>query len=954
MLKRWTGSIGIGPKIAVIPLIAVLALLFVMGVDQYLFARIEGTNANAERGFAIALELTRKLGLETNFLATEQERNISEIDALSLTVKDMLRQSREGRLSAGMEEVLKGVETVLARHDEVFSEAAEVVRSISSAKRRLSALYHMNNVLMQEMADAIALQITTHVTTEGGYAKGPARREFRNALNEFKGLTASAMLSMNDLLSSSDEDRFLKTDSEYQSKLALVSKVCESLSFVTGIPDDVSNWKLIAGRQAEIGGLRDELYRLWGDRQVLVQKLAMTHQGVQGSAMSIVYQAKREIDSIKRVQGWTGFAAIVLTVAAVTLLSVLVIGSITRPLRRVAEAMAGFSRGRHKVFSPSVDGRGDEIGRLEEAFGRMVDKSNEVVEMARGIAAGNYDIRVRPSSGQDELSLSLMAMTEALRNYKVEIENRSKQLERLVFERTKELEHEISERADTREDLRLSEEKFSKAFRSSPDWVTISTLREGRYVDVNEAFLAITGYSRNEVIGRTSRELGTWAEPEKRDEMVRELQANGMIRNQEVKVGTKNGEVRIMLRSAEVIELRGETCLITINLDITERKLLEEQLRQAQKMEAVGQLAGGVAHDFNNILTAIMGYAGILRMKTEDDHALAPIVSQILKATERASALTGSLLAFSRKQAVSTKATRVNDILSNVERFLERLIGEEIEFVCAPGPEGLTIMADVAQIEQMLVNLATNAKDSMPDGGTLLIRARQAELDDEYVRAHGYGSPGRYALLEVSDTGDGIDEATREKIFEPFFTTKDVGKGTGLGLALVYGTIKQHGGYINVNSEVGQGTTFSVYLPLVAAEAESVEAEESALPPGGTETVLLAEDDETLRGLARTVLEEFGYTVILAVDGEDAVNKFAENSQKVQLLILDVVMPRMNGREVYNEIGRRHGGVKTLFISGYTGDILTDKGVINEGLNFIAKPVPPTELLRKVRDILDS
>lgn len=403
-----------------------------------------------------------------------------------------------------------------------------------------------------------------------------------------------------------------------------------------------------------------------------------------------------------------------------------------------------------------------------------------------------------------------------------------------------------------------------------------------------------------------------------------------------------------------IIDDKGHiTGLFGVARDITERKRLEEQLLHSQKMEAIGQLAGGVAHEFNNILTAIIGYGNILLMKMKGDDPLRHNVEQILTSSERAAGLTQGLLTYSRKQITAPRPENLNDIVKKTEGLLLRIISEDIELKTVLTDEELTVMADRGQIEQVLMNLATNARDAMPDGGSLTISTELVEIDMEFINIHGYGEPGMYALISVADTGIGIEKKMMEKIFEPFFTTKEIGKGTGLGLAMVYGIIKQHDGYINVYSEAGKGTTFKIYLPVIKAKIREKESSIIQLPVGGTETVLVAEDDKALRKLIKTVLDEFGYKVIDAVDGEDAVEKFMENKDRIDLLVFDVVMPKKNGKEAYEEIKKINPRVKALFTSGYTSNIIHKKGILEEGINFILKPVSPKELLRKVREILD-
>ena len=396
--------------------------------------------------------------------------------------------------------------------------------------------------------------------------------------------------------------------------------------------------------------------------------------------------------------------------------------------------------------------------------------------------------------------------------------------------------------------------------------------------------------------------------------------------------------------------------------DITELKRsedekgkLEGQLRQVQKMEAIGQLAGGVAHDFNNILSAIVGYGSLLRKKMTAADPLRAYVDLILEAADRATHVTHSLLAFSRKQVMNLKPLNLNDVLNRVERFLRRIIGEDIDLKTILSDAELTVMADSVQIEQVLMNLATNARDAMPDGGSLTIRSELKAIDKGFVKAHGYGKVGLYAALTVEDTGGGVDEKTREKIFEPFFTTKEKGKGTGLGLAIVYGIVKQHKGYINVYSDPGRGTAFTIYIPLIAAEKKTPETAVPSSPPrGGTETILVAEDNATVRDLMKAVLKEYGYTVIMAVDGQDAVHAFMENRDKIQLVILDMIMPKKSGTEACGEMKKIKPDLKVFFVSGYTADKVRNDWITEKGVGLLLKPVLPNDLLIKVRDILDK
>lgn len=406
--------------------------------------------------------------------------------------------------------------------------------------------------------------------------------------------------------------------------------------------------------------------------------------------------------------------------------------------------------------------------------------------------------------------------------------------------------------------------------------------------------------------------------------------------------------VTVAIKNNQAVKARG------IMIDITEHKRLLEQLQHSQKMEAVGQLVGGIAHDFNNVLTAIVGFATLLQLKIEKDSPLRDYAGQILEVSDRAANLTRSLLTFSRRQILNPRPLILHQIIEAIATLLIRIIRENIEIKTILIEDPLTIMADAGQIGQVLINLATNAQDAMPDGGRLTIETGITKIDESFIKAHGYGKTGTYALISVLDTGIGMDEKTRERIFEPFFTTKEAGKGTGLGLAIVYGIVKEHNGYITVYSETGKGATFKIYLPLVVAEVGEVKSVEDIAPIGGTETILLAEDDINVRNLTRIVLEEHGYAVIAASDGQEAVDRFKENKDKIHLSLLDVIMPKKNGKEVHDEIKKISPDTKALFMSGYTAGVIKKKKVVEEGLNIIFKPISPVELLRKIREVLEK
>jgi PAS domain S-box-containing protein len=389
--------------------------------------------------------------------------------------------------------------------------------------------------------------------------------------------------------------------------------------------------------------------------------------------------------------------------------------------------------------------------------------------------------------------------------------------------------------------------------------------------------------------------------------------------------------------------------------DITERKLLQQQLIQSQKMEAVGRLAGGVAHDFNNLLTAIFGYADLLAEELAPDHPGRADLNEIRTATTRAAALTRQLLAFSRQQVLQPVVLNLNDMVENIEKMLRRILGEDVELHTALAPNLANTRADPGQIEQVIMNLAVNARDAMPTGGKLTIETANVELDAAYAKQHQPVIPGHFVMLAVSDTGIGMDDATKARIFEPFFTTKEVGKGTGLGLATVYGIVKQSGGYVWLYSEPGKGAAFKIYLPRVDAERDApVAAPESVGTVAGTETVLVAEDDPLLLPLARDLLKKLGYHVLEARDSAEALAVARGHHGDIHLLVSDVVMPRGGGFQLAQQLIAERPALRVLYVSGYTDEAIVRHGLLARGLNYLQKPFTPAVLARKVREVLDA
>jgi len=516
---------------------------------------------------------------------------------------------------------------------------------------------------------------------------------------------------------------------------------------------------------------------------------------------------------------------------------------------------------------------------------------------------------------------------------------------------------DITDRKNYEEKIRESESKYRKLFELESDALFLIDAECGDILEVNETATKLYGYAKEELLSFRNVELS--AEPDKTRLATVDRYTSIPVRFHKKKDGT----VFPVEITASHFSWKGRPVHIASIRDITERARAEEerqaleiQLFQSQKMEAIGQLAGGVAHDFNNILTVVLGYADILLSKMSRDSPMYPQLAQIHSSSLRAAELTKGLLAFSRKQVLDMKPLDAVDIVSDMKNMLGRLIREDIEFRTEIGDVRLLVNADKGQVGQVLINLVTNAVDAMPDGGRLSLGVSLKIIDDNFIETHKFAAPGDYACISIADSGCGMDEETSKKIFEPFFTTKETGKGTGLGLSIVYGIVKQHNGYITVDSEPGAGTTFDVYLPLIVPPAvtgwDDPLADQADVE--GNETILLAEDDEIMREMCETTFKSAGYSVILAKDGEDAVRRFAENRDRVDLLIFDVVMPKKDGRKAFDEIRLIRPDMRALFMSGYARDIALRRGVPEDELFFIVKPFKPFELLRNVREILDS
>ncbi len=523
------------------------------------------------------------------------------------------------------------------------------------------------------------------------------------------------------------------------------------------------------------------------------------------------------------------------------------------------------------------------------------------------------------------------------------------------------LEREIKERQTVETELRRSEENLKMLLDTLPVGLSWAD-KDDRVQYANRKFAELFGYDLDEIKTIDDWFLKMFPEAESRARYL-SMRKRALESVREESVALPAADVRIQrkdgtFRELSITEARILDRQLAIFVDITERKELEQQLLQSQKLENIGNLAGGIAHDFNNVLTTVTGFAGILQMKMQPSDPLQPYVHELAAAGMRGAALTHQLLAFSRKQILHIRPIDLNETMTNLQKMLQRLIREDVELNFVPFPEKLPVMADVNQVEQVIINLVTNARDAMPKGGKLDVSTGTADIDDAFIRRNGYGEIGRYATITIADNGTGMDETTRQRIFEPFFTTKEVNKGTGLGLSVVYGIIRQHKGMIQVQSRLGKGSTFTVYLPLLKErhdiEIAGSRKEEEGTFVGGTETILFAEDNEMLRTMTGNILRENGYTVFAAEDGAAAVDLFRQHRETIDLVVFDLIMPGKRGLQAYLEILEEDPEIKALFVTGYSEDDVEREELSKRNLTVLMKPYNPISFLRQVRELLDK
>jgi two-component system cell cycle sensor histidine kinase/response regulator CckA len=501
-----------------------------------------------------------------------------------------------------------------------------------------------------------------------------------------------------------------------------------------------------------------------------------------------------------------------------------------------------------------------------------------------------------------------------------------------------------------------AEELFRKVFNASPMSLGLCTAEEGRFLDVNEQFLHLLGFRRDEVIGRTDLELAMWADPGVRARLFHMLAARQTVQDFECQVCTRTGERRDALISLQRVEAHRDSCLLFITQDVTERVKLEKQRRHSEKMEAVGHLAAGFAHDFNNILTVVQGHTSLLLVSSNLDAQSNRSLQQVSFAAERAATLTRQLLTFSRKQVMRPRALDLNQVIQGLADRLQGLLGENIRLKLDLAPELPAIHADNGMMEQIFLNLGLNAREAMPRGGEFSVKTTPVVIDPETARSGSEARSGLFVCVTASDNGCGMDTATLNRVFEPFFTTKDVGKGPGLGLATLYGIVKQHNGWTEVMSRPGDGTTFRIFLPVKEGAASAGQRSSASAAAGPKQRILVVEDEPPLRALVQSILERNGYRVTDAANGIEALRVWEEEHGEFDLLLTDMVMPEgMTGRELAAQLKAKKPALKVIYSSGYTPELLGPgmEGLC-DGVNYLQKPYRPQILAQTVRACLEG
>jgi hypothetical protein len=839
---------------------------------------------------------------------------------------------------------------------------------------------------------------------------GAIQRDYLPALELSRGVRTALFdiqRSLQDAVSAAELEDIAKADADGEQLLALLRTGRTNPAFRPGE---------IAGLEAAFtdyyAGARHTTLRMMkresaDSLQPALETMSTRYVGLRDTLEASTVRQRAEMDAAlnqalanhrRSVRIMTG--ALVLGLLAVGIVSRRVIRSTLASLRGAAAASAALSGQSVPAGTGAPDASGDEIAQLLASMQAMMralaDSGRRLKEAQRLAHVGSWEWEMDPSrttwseemhrlfgveqappsdprgllamvhpDDRDQVKVTLMAGMAARWPFHhqfrivrpdgdvrtVLTHNEVVLDEKGVVVGVRGAVQDVTDAERTANALRESEERYRMLFENNPHPMWVYDVSSLRFLAVNAAAVRAYGYSREEFLGMTIADI----RPDEDRDAVRArvaAQAPGLDKAGVWRHRRKDGSVVEVEISSHSVIFGAQAARLVLASDVTERRRLEQQLRQAQKMEAVGRLAGGVAHDFNNILGVIMGYGDILSRRLPRGDALIAKVGEILKAADRAAGLTRQLLAFSRRQVLQPRVLDLNIVMGEIDNMLRRLIGENIELKTRLQERLGAVMADPGQMEQVVMNLAVNSRDAMPEGGSLLLETRDVELDESYVRMHPNARFGPHVMLAVSDTGEGMDAETLSRIYEPFFTTKPQGKGTGLGLSTVYGIVEQSHGSIEVYSEKGRGTTFKIYLPRVEGAAEQAAATEPTSPPMGSETVLLVEDESALRGMIRESLEDAGYRVLEAATPRQALGIAESHQGNIHMMLTDVVMPGMSGRDLAERLRPLRPGVAVVYMSGYTDDAIGQHGLLDAGTHFLQKPFTSQQLLLKCREVL--
>ncbi|MCJ7618373.1 MAG: ATP-binding protein [Desulfobacterales bacterium] len=760
----------------------------------------------------------------------------------------------------------------------------------------------------------------------------------------------------------SDKTKTFEALDKLDKNIDHLNKLSETeISIYDVTPEDREIILGISSKTGEFKSIIKEYIAL-KDKELPLEKLFFKEEEIHQARKQLVYllyeKKEHELNELSESVALTNIQITkginIITILSLTsvflalLIGLFITRSITKPIKKLNSAADEIGKGNleAKVAISSKD----EIGHLAESFNKMAEDLKINKENLEAIVdERTAELKTVNQQLQKEVNKHKQAKESLL-----ESANQT----RIAYDQSiiyaKQLKEEIAKRKRFAEDLQESEKQYRETINSMVDWILVVD-SDLKIRLLNSAFMKINKELglETDVIGKTPMEIYPFIADTLLDEYSQVFENKKMLVTEETTI-VNDKEFITESRKIPLFEGDKITRIVSVIHDMTEHKRLESQLMQAQKMEAIGRLSGGIAHDFNNLLTTIIGYCEIILITIPKDDPIKEKIEFIHAAGEKAATLTHQLLAFSRKQVLKLKPVNLNKIVENMGKMTARIIGEDVKLQFKTNLPIGNIIADSGQIEQILMNLAVNARDAMPNGGSLIIETAEVFLDNEFAIRHEGLKPGSYIMLAVTDTGEGMTQEVQKKIFEPFFTTKELGKGTGLGLATIFGIVKQHNGYINVYSESGSGTTFKIYLPLAGEAKEEKKDKKQMSMPQGREIILVVDDAPSICGLVTDTLQPLGYKVLEAYSAKDAIEISKSKKEKIDLLLTDVIMPEMNGKELADALKQMQSDIKVIFMSGYTDNVIIQEGIMESGLILINKPLIPSVLARKLREVLDK